>query len=157
MATLKEPTNLQKIEFNVTTAEGPSRVTIVTGTVAIVVGVNTGTVGSSSGVGPIGGTSGGARVDLEQRDSIKVLLDPTLAPGQFRKATATASLGAITYGVSAPSASQGRWVINDAQATFDDEAGKVQLVIDVSVEAAGDATFANTSSLMFQVTTLAKV
>jgi hypothetical protein len=25
------PTNLQKLEFNVTTAEGPSRVTIVTG------------------------------------------------------------------------------------------------------------------------------
>ena len=32
MTTLVTPTNLQKMEFNVTTAEGPSRVTIVTAT-----------------------------------------------------------------------------------------------------------------------------
>ena len=31
MVTLVEPTNVQKIEFDVTTTEGPSRVTIVTG------------------------------------------------------------------------------------------------------------------------------
>jgi hypothetical protein len=35
MITLVEPTNVQKIEFNVTTTEGPSRVTIVTGTMPI--------------------------------------------------------------------------------------------------------------------------
>ena len=35
MVTLVEPTNVQKIEFDVTTTEGPSRVTIVTGTMPI--------------------------------------------------------------------------------------------------------------------------
>jgi hypothetical protein len=35
VVTLVEPTNVHKIEFNVTTREGPSRVTIVTGTMPI--------------------------------------------------------------------------------------------------------------------------
>jgi hypothetical protein len=35
MATLVTPTNTQKIEFDVTTTEGPSRVTIVTGAMPI--------------------------------------------------------------------------------------------------------------------------
>ena len=35
MVTLVEPTNVQKIEFNVTTTEGPSCVTIITGTLPI--------------------------------------------------------------------------------------------------------------------------
>ena len=35
MVTLVEPTNVHKIEFNVTATEGPSRVTIVTGTMPI--------------------------------------------------------------------------------------------------------------------------
>ena len=35
MVTLVEPTNIHKIEFNVTATEGPSRVTIVTGTMPI--------------------------------------------------------------------------------------------------------------------------
>ena len=38
MTTLVTPTNFQKMEFNVTTAEGPSRVTIVTGTMPIGLG-----------------------------------------------------------------------------------------------------------------------
>ena len=35
MATLVTPTNLQKMEFDVTTAEGASRVTIVTGKIEL--------------------------------------------------------------------------------------------------------------------------
>ena len=73
MPTLMEPTNLQKIEFNVTTAEGPSRVTIVTGKMSF----------------PISATSAGAVIT--RTESLKALLDPTLTAGQFRRATATAA------------------------------------------------------------------
>ena len=65
MVTLVEPTNVQKIEFDVTTTEGPSRVTIVTGTMPI----------SLAAFGKPGKTA--------QRGSFKVVLDPSLTPGQF--------------------------------------------------------------------------
>ena len=48
-----------------------------------------------------------------------------------------------------------QWVLDDARATFDDEAGRVQLVVDVTVRATGPGTSSQTTSLMFQVTTLA--
>ena len=63
MVTLVEPTNVQKIEFNVTTTEGPSCVTIVTGTLPI----------SLAAFGKPGTTS--------QRGSFKAVLDPALTPG----------------------------------------------------------------------------
>jgi hypothetical protein len=142
MATLVTPTNLQKLEFDVTTAEGPSRVTIVTGEMPIY-GMAT---AISSGAG------GSAQA------SFKAVLDPTLAPGKFRKATATAAFGSIEYFGSAPPLNT-RWEIQDAQATFDDEEGKVQLVVDVliSVQSSGTNTDATARSIMFQVTTLAMV
>ena len=69
--------NLQKIEFDVTTAEGPSRVTVVTGMMQMVL--------TASSQGPF----------ATQKESYKVLLDPTLTPGQFRKASAIASFGRV--------------------------------------------------------------
>ena len=76
MVTLVEPTNVQKIEFNVTTTEGPGRVTIVTGTMPI----------SLAAFGKPGKTT--------QRGSFKAVLDPSLTPAQFRRATSTVSFGA---------------------------------------------------------------
>jgi hypothetical protein len=142
MVTLVEPTNVQKIEFDVTTTEGPSRVTIVTGTMPI----------SLAAFGKPGKTA--------QRGSFKVVLDPSLTSGQFRRATSTVSFGAIMSSASLSSASGGvriteQWVIDDARATFDEEAGRVQLVVDVTVRATGPGTSTQTTSLMFQVTTLA--
>lgn len=156
MATLVKPTNVQKMEFEVTTAEGPSRVTIVTGRIE--------KEDATSPLVEVVGTAAArdATARVRQRDSIKVLLAPTLTPGQFRRATATASWGDIRYDglavteAGAISANSARWVINDAQATFDDETSQVQLVIDVSVEVSGIST-AIIGALMFQVTTLAKV
>jgi hypothetical protein len=142
MATLVTPTNLQKIEFDVTTTEGPSRVTIVTGMMPIkgmILPLSTGSAESSHA-------------------SFKSVLDPALTPGQFRKATATAVLGSIQHSGSAPPNTV-RWQIEDAQATFDDEASQVQLVVDVEimVTSSGTNTQATCSSIMFQVTTLARV
>ena len=89
MVTLVEPTNVQKIEFNVTTTEGPGRVTIVTGTMPI----------SLAAFGKPGKTT--------QRGSFKAVLDPSLTPGQFRRATSTVSFGAIMSSASLSSASGG--------------------------------------------------
>lgn len=144
MVTLVEPTNVHKIEFNVTTPEGPGRVTIVTGTMPI----------SLAAFGKPGKTS--------QSSTFKALLDPVLTPGQLRSATSTVSFGAIMSSASLSSASGGvkiteQWALDNAQATFDDKAGQVQLVVDVTVRATGPGTSAQTTSLMFQVTTLAKV
>src|SRR6476619_216446 len=141
MITLVAPTNVQKIEFNVTTTEGPSRVTIVTGTMPI----------SLAAFGKPGNTT--------QRGSFKAVIDPSLTPGQFRGATSTVSFGAI-MSASLSSASRGvrvteQWVLDDARATHDDGSGRVQLVVDVTVRATGPGTSTQTTSLMFQVTTLA--
>jgi len=135
MATLVTPTNLQKMEFDVTTAEGPSRVTIVTGTVSLTVGINS--------TGPYA---------TDQR-SYKVLLDPILTPGQFRKAISTVSLSNIVH-VDGPPPTLTRWTVEDAQATFDDESGKVQLVIEARVLVGGDSANAHLDGVTFQVTTL---
>jgi hypothetical protein len=142
MATLMTPEKLQKIEFDVTTAEGPSRVTTVTGAIPIFLSV----------------FSQGSFVT--QKDSFKVLLDPTLTPGQFRKATAMASFAQFSSQEQQPIAGTQNamgWQIDDAQATLDDETGKVQLVVDVAVTALGSSMSVIAQSLIFQVTTLAKV
>jgi hypothetical protein len=141
MATLVTPTKLQKLEFPVPPiegAEGPGRVTIITGMVQIWL------VAYSSGP------------EVNEKESFKLLLDPLLTPGQFRKATSITSLSNMVYEAGA-TPNQTEWAIDDAQATFDDEAGQVQLVVDVRVRASGNATSAYTSWLMFQVTTLARV
>jgi hypothetical protein len=100
---------------HVTTTEGPSRVTIVTGTMPI----------SLAAFGKPGNTT--------QRGSFKAVIDPSLTPGQFRGATSTVSFGAIMSSASLSSASRGvrvteQWVLDDARATYDDGSGRVQLV-----------------------------
>lgn len=70
MATLVTATNLQKLEFDVTTAEGPSHVMIVTGTIPILLGPSS------------------------MQGSFKALIDPILAPGKFLKATVLPRLSA---------------------------------------------------------------
>ena len=131
------PTKLQKIEYDVTTAEGAARVTVVTGALPFF----------------FQATSSGPPV--AQTISIKALLDPALTPGQFRRSTATASLANIFH-ISNAVPNNAQWIIDDAQATLDDEAGKVQLVVDVVFNVSG-STAAGAQSIMFQVTTLAKI
>src|SRR5580765_1176774 len=70
-----------------------------------------------------------------QSDSIRLLVDPVLAPGQFRKSTAMVSFANVQHGSSTvvgefPFSS---WSIDDISSTLDDESGKVQLRFDVTV------------------------
>ena len=141
MAILLSPVNLQKVEFDATTAEGQCRVTIVTG---------------SAWVQPSGLRANAPTVNaLQQRASYKVLVDPTLAPGKFRKATATVS--ALGWAATTVMPGSSSFQIEDAEATLDDEAGQVQLIIDVLVEASGTNNIAQWFGCNFQVTTLAVV
>jgi hypothetical protein len=142
MAILLSPVNLQKLEFDATTAEGQCRVTIVTGSV---------------GVMPAGFRANAPTPNaLQQRASYKLLVDPTLAPGKFRKATATVATSGWAGTInSLPSSTY--FQIEDAEATFDDEAGRVQLIIDVLVEADGTNNISQWMGCNFQVTTLAVV
>ena len=138
MATLVVPSKVQKLEYDVTTAEGAARVTVVTGMLQV-----TAAIGSS---GP----------QATQSVSIRALVDPLLTPGQFRKATAIASTAAIQHVVQTAVGSA-QWSVDDVQATFDDESGRVQLTFDASVTVSGTNNGAWMTSFSFQVTTLAKV
>ena len=90
------PQNIQKMDFEVTTSDGPGRVTIVTGMLPI--GLNAWSQGQQQ----------------MHKESYKVLLEPFVAPGQFRKATATA---ALSYIMTSGAPSETQWAIEDAQAT----------------------------------------
>ena len=143
MATLVIPSNLQKIEYNATTAEGPCRVTIVNGTMQV----------NLQAISPPGGAG------TTERGSFKALLDPALTPGQFRRAIGTASFAIVwqNHNAIAPTTPlQFQWFIDDVQASFDDEAGQVQLVVDARVVATGDGAITTIISISFQVITLAK-
>jgi hypothetical protein len=125
MATPINPYNLQKLEYNVNTPEGAAAVTVVTGMMEI--GLQAGQDGARSSA------------------SFKALLDPLVAAGKFRKATATASIASCVLG------GNGQWVIDEAEATLDDESGRVKLTVDVTIVGAGSMI----ERINFQVTTLA--
>jgi hypothetical protein len=136
MANLVIPTNLQKLEYDVTTSAGPSRVTVVSGIMPVFLQVS-GNQGSQSG-------------------SFKALLDPQLNPGQFMKSTATASLNNLSYSANA-AVTSAQWKIDEVEATFDDESGKIQLRIDATAQAGGSNSNSLLQAFGFQVTTLAKI
>jgi len=137
MAILVTPTNVQKLEYDVTTPEGAGRVTVVTGMLQYPL----------NAYAPAG-------MLVTQNQSFRALVDPTTAPGKFRKAVATASLRQIGQ-INGPSYAQ--WLINEVQATLNDETGRVQLVVDVSLNVNGTDVYVNLYSIDFQVTTLAMV
>jgi hypothetical protein len=91
MAVLANPMRVQKLEYNVTIAEGAARVTVVTGLLPVILQPNVLDANSAT-----------------QSISVKALVDPTLTPGQFRKAVARASLS--TIGASRRSSTHRLWL-----------------------------------------------
>lgn len=138
MADIVTAENVQRLAFNVTTDEGPSFVTVVTGTIR-----------SGTGVGSSGTN------EQRWRLSLRALLDyPALAPGKFRKATATAAFSGVAGSMeAAPNAFE--YLIEEVRASLDDETGKVELLIDGMIA----VTNGNLAPprISFQVTTLAMV
>ena len=119
-----------------TTSEGPGRVTIVTGQLQVY----------------LQAASQGSQAVT--KESYMALLDPLSAPGKFRKATATASLG---WQETAGQPVDVQCAIEDAHATLDDETGQVRLVVDLMIGVTGANSYSILHAVMFQVTTLAMV
>jgi hypothetical protein len=130
------PINLQKMEYDVTTAEGPCRVTIVCGTLQSI-----GSVFSSS-----------ANTEF-QNFSASALVDPTLTPGQFRKATAIAALASLDARTNAVPSNYS-CTIDNVAASLDDESGQIELRVDAHATSSNGGV--SLSEVTFQVTTLAK-
>lgn len=133
MAQLANVISQQTQKFNVTGDMG-NTVIITTGLANASVGVN---------------TNGQQQT---QSNSYRLLVDPVLAPGQFRKATAVVSVanwwsqGAVTMV---------QWGITDTAASLDDESGKVEVRFDLSVVVAGNNVSAGINQISFQVTAIA--
>jgi hypothetical protein len=145
MAIVISAENIQKLEFDVTTGEGPCHVTVITGSLPINL-----TIGATP-------------------QSVKTLVDPTLQPGQFRKAVAVVSFINISTSIPGQSppdpnipGSGGfpgafvQWFIDDVEATLDDESSKIVLRMDIGGNNVGQ-TYSVIGRIGFQVTTLARV
>ncbi len=145
MAQMIPAENIQKLEFDVTTSEGPCHVTVITGSLPINM-----SVGSTP-------------------QNVKTLVDPTLQPGQFRKAAAVVSFTNLSTSIpgSGPPdpnipGSGGfpgafiSWSIDDVEATLDDESSRIVLRMDIGGNSAGQ-TYSVIGRIGFQVTTLARV
>jgi hypothetical protein len=83
-----------------------------------------------------------------------LLTSPVLGPGQFRRAIATASLAGIGYVQgAATTAGSFQCLIRRVTAQLDDESGRIELAVEVQVEAT--AALSSLISVGFQVTTTA--
>ncbi len=140
MATLVTATNVEKLEYDVTTAEGAARVTVVTGSLPAVLQAD-----SHDPNGTI------------QHGSFRALVDPVLGPGQFRKATAMVAVASLTHvALDSTQPTAAAWAVEEVAATLDDESGRIEIRIDLSVTARGAQTSASIALLGFQVTTLSR-
>ena len=93
-----------------------------------------------------------------QKETFTALIDPQLAPGEFKRAIAVASLIDIGYFDSDPNQRDGvRWSIEGTQADYDDESGKVELRVSVMLNPQGIGSSATINGVSFQVTTIATV
>lgn len=92
------------------------------------------------------------------RETYTALIDPQLEKEQFHRSVAIASLATFTYRDQDATQNDGvQWAIEEAQADFDDESGKVQLRVAVMINPQGKGCYAAINQIAFQVTTLARV
>jgi len=143
MAQNANPVNLQQIEVNVNGPDDINRMYITTGSANVYFQVYDNTSGGSG---------------LTQKETFSIKLDPQLASNQFRRAIATASLTQISCNDNDPATVDGmKWTIEEGDADYDDETGKIDLRIAVAVYARGNNASTGIHSLGYQVTTLASI
>jgi hypothetical protein len=97
---------------------------------------------------------------VSQSTGVKLLVQPVIAPGQFRRATAVVALANLQHqdaNAVPGQASTGQWQIDDVAASLDDESGQVELRFDVAVNAFGTNTFTALTAVTFQVTSIAAI
>ena len=97
----------------------------------------------------------GSNANLKENYSLHV--DPPLTASQFRRAIATAAIAEAKFYDSYYAQNDGMdWRIEEVDADFDDETGKVELHFTLYVEVTGIGN-ASLESVSFTVTTLAEV
>ncbi len=135
--------NKQSFEVIIQDADGANRMIICTGKLDVFLNAADNTA-TGNGV--------------TQKETYKALIDPQLDAGQFRRALVVASFDGIEYRDNDPTQRDSvRWVIEEAQADFDDESGQVELRVSVMVTSTGAGSLANIQGISFQVTTIASV
>ena len=133
--------NRQTMEVVVSGLDGADRLFIITGIANTSFFVNDNT---ASGTG------------ITQRQTFTALLEPVLTTGQFRRAIATASLANVFLHDNDPTLRDTALLrIEEAEADFDDESGKVELRVALEVTSRGVGSRAAILAVAFQVTTLA--
>jgi len=135
--------NKQSFEVIIQDADGANRMIICTGKLRAVLFAADNT---ASGNG------------ITQKETFKALIDPQLEAGQFKRALVVASFDDIEYRDNDPTQRDSvRWVIEEAQADFDDESGQVELRVSLMLHVRGIGSSARIRSISFQVTTIAAV
>lgn len=143
MAQNANPINLQQIEVNVNGPDDINRMYITTGSANVYLQAYDNTASGSG---------------ITQKETFSIKLDPQLASNQFRRSIATASLAQISCNDNDPATVDGmRWTIEEVDADFDDETGKIDLRIALAVFARGNNSITRINGLNYQVTTLAAI
>lgn len=108
-------------------------------------------------------TTGLARTGLyvysneSTKENYSLHVEPPLTASQFRRAIATAAVGEARFNDYDAGQQDGmHWRVDEVDADFDDEEGKVQLRFTLLVRVTGTGT-ASLDTIPFTVTTLAKV
>jgi hypothetical protein len=128
--------NLQQLEVGVAGPGAATRMFLVSGAAKIAL--------QTTGAG-----------DFETKQSYTVLAGPTLSSAEFVKALATASPAEISMGMGDPPFLAATWGVDFVDADFDDESGRTQLRIDVTLYPRGAGTYLGMQRIAFQVTILA--
>ena len=135
--------NKQSFEVIIQDADGANRMIICTGKLGVFLNAADNTA-TGNGV--------------TQKETYKALIDPQLDAGQFRRALVVASFDGIEYRDNDPTQRDSvQWVIEEAQADFDDESGQVELRVSLMLHVRGIGSSARFRSISFQVTTIAAV
>lgn len=136
MAVQPSVDNLQHVEIGVSGPDGANRMFITTGVATI---------------------SHYAGSNQTVKENYSVHVEPALTASQFRRAIASAAFGQLAfYDYNAAENDGMSWQIEDVDADFDDEAGKVELRFTIEITTTGTGN-ARVGDVSFTVTTLAKV
>ena len=128
--------SLQRLEVGISGPDGANRMYITTG---------------------LARTPFYANANQTTKENFKLRVDPPLTASQFRRAIATAAIADMRFYDYDPANADGiRWAVEEVDADFDDENGKVELRFTLTVSITGSASAA-IDAVSFTVTALAEI
>ena len=137
----KTVSEIQTLEVGINGPDKANRMYITTGRLA----VNLNAQDNYGGEGVI------------KKETYTSLLEPKFDREQFHRAVVTASITGFIHAFRSEQPAFGQWEIEEAQADWDDESGKVQFRVSAMARTAGIGSRVTITHISFQVTTLASV